>query len=195
MKSRTGVLRAVALISVGALVLHQLRFVLGYWNQAGEALTLQGHSYLPLAQALVAVFLAGACLLFLHSLVLARRGSPIETSAAPFSRLWAGASAALLTVYTLQEGFEGQFSAGHPAGLVGVFGHGGWTAFPLAVALGALIALLLEGAKRAIALVSSRVRRALPRQAHTRWPRLPVGFPTLEGLAQNLAARGPPRTS
>jgi hypothetical protein len=195
MKGGVARLRAVALISVGALVVHQLRFVLGYGRNAREALALQGHSYMPLAEALVVIFLVFAGLLFIRSLILARRGSPVASGGVSFSRLWAYASAALVAVYMLQEGFEGEFSAGHPAGLVGIFGQGGWTAVPLATAVGTLIALLLVGARRAIAIVSSRVRPALRRPEHARWHRLPTGFPELDALSQNLAARGPPLAS
>jgi hypothetical protein len=189
---RAGVLRAVALLSVGAVVLHQLRFAFGYGQSAREALALQGHSYIPFTVALTAVVFAAALLWFVTSLVLARSGRPIDASGPPFGRLWGCATAALLAVYILQEAFEGQFSAGHPAGLVGIFGHGGWIAFPLALALGALIALLLEGARRVIVLVSSRLRAPVPRLRSARWRRLPSGFPQLDVLAHSIAARGPP---
>jgi hypothetical protein len=185
-------LRAAALLSLGAFALHQIRFVLGYGHQASEALAVQGHSYMPLVEALIAVFLGAASIRFAHSLFMARRGSPVDVTGPPFSRLWAFCSSALLAVYTLQEGFEGEFSAGHPTGLVGVFGHGGWTALPLALAIGALIALVLEGARRVIVLVGSRVRRTRGRPRTSRPKRLPAIFARLDVIAQNLAARGPP---
>jgi hypothetical protein len=195
MRSRAGVLRAVTLLAAGAVALHQLRFVLGYGRNASEVLALEGHSYLPFAEALVAVVLAAACVWFVGSLALAHRGRPVESSGHPFGSLWAYASAALIAVYVLQEGFEGTFSPGHPAGLAGIFGHGGWTALPLAVAIGALIALVLEGARRALVFVSPRDRPALPRPRKARWRQLPIGFPKLDVLSHSLTARGPPLTS
>jgi hypothetical protein len=195
MRSRAGVLRAIALLAAGAVALHQLRFVLGYGRNASEVLALEGHSYLPFAEALVAVVLAVSCIWFVGSLARAHRGRPVASSGHPFGSLWAYASAALFAVYVLQEGFEGAFSPGHPAGLGGVFGHGGWTALPLAVAIGALIALLLEGARRAIVFVSTRARLALPRPRRARWLNLPVGFPKLDVLSHSLTARGPPLAS
>jgi hypothetical protein len=195
MRSRAGVLRAVALLAGGAVALHQLRFVLGYGGNASAVLALEGHSYLPFAEALVAVVLAAACIWFVASLALAHQGRPVASSGHPFGSLWAYASAALLAVYVLQEGFEGAFSPGHPAGLAGIFGNGGWTALPLAVAIGALIALLLEGARRVLVAVSPRARLALPRPRKARWLQLPVGVPKLDVLAHSLTARGPPLTS
>src|SRR5439155_17156618 len=109
----------------------------------------------------------------------------------PFGRLWGCASSALLAVYTLQEGLEGEFSPGHPTGLVGVFGHGGWTAIPLAITIGALIALLLEGARRTIIFVSARARVRLPRPGRALTRRLPSGFPKVDVLSHSVAARGP----
>jgi hypothetical protein len=190
-------LRAVGLLSAGAIAVHQLRFVLGYGHDASDVLALEDHSYLPLAEALVAVILGAAGLAFIGSLLLASKGRSTDSgSATPFTRLWAYASTALVAVYTLQEGFEGEFSAGHPSGVVGIFGHGGWTAIPLALVVGALIALLLEGARRAVVSVRSRAGlTAVPRLSRTRWQRLPVGFPKLDVLSQHLAARGPPQPS
>jgi hypothetical protein len=188
-------LRAIALLAVGAVSLHQLRFVLGYGQNASQVLAVEGHSYLPFAEALVAVVLAAACIWFAGSLALAHRGRPVESSGHPFGSLWAYAGSALFAVYVLQEGFEGAFSPGHPAGLTGIFGNGGWTALPLAVAIGALIALLLEGARRVLVLVSSQDRPTLPRPRKAHWHHLPVGFPKLDVLSHSLTARGPPLAS
>jgi hypothetical protein len=188
-------LRAAALVCAGAFAVHDLRYVFEYGPGASDALSLQGHSYMPVVEASIAIFLAAACLLFLRVLFLAHRGSQIEPAVPQFARLWAGASATLLAIYTLQEGLEGQFSAGHPSGLWGIFGHGGWTAVPLALAIGALVALLLEGAHRAIVRVGSRARAGRPRPAHAPGPAPVIVFPRLDPVSRNLAARGPPPVS
>jgi hypothetical protein len=49
---------------------------------------------------------------------------------------------ALFAVFSAQELTEGALSAGHPDGLTGVFGQGGWLAVPLALLLGGLAALV-----------------------------------------------------
>ena len=55
-------------------------------------------------------------------------------------RLWPLASAGLLAIFTAQELVEGLRNGGHPAGVHGVVGHGGWIAVPLAIVLAGLVA-------------------------------------------------------
>jgi hypothetical protein len=108
----------------GTFGLHQLRFAL-----VGEnARHVHGHGYLTEAGPL----LAGFVLLAL-TIGLARVARGHGGHGASFSRVWLGSSAALVAVYCLQESLEGQHA---------IFGHGGWLAFPLAVAIGLAIALL-----------------------------------------------------
>ena len=86
---------------------------------------------------------------------------------------------------------------GHPGGIAGIFGAGGWISVPLALVIGLLIALAL------------RVRRGAPRPSPPR-PRLLAapaaaggdrrahrsGVRSLgEALARRLAPRGPPLAS
>jgi hypothetical protein len=188
-------IRAVALLASGAFTLHQVRFVLGYGSHASEALKLQGHSYFPLVEALIAVLLASALIFFLRALIGARRGRRMEAPWPSFGRLWTFSAGALVAVYTLQEGFEGEFSARHPSGLAGVYGHGGWTSIPLAIAIGALVALLLKGAQCAIELSRERIPSPRLRPHRSEWPSLPDRFPEPGALSRKLAPRGPPLTS
>lgn len=50
--------------------------------------------------------------------------------------LWLSCTACLLAVYSSQEVLEGLFATGHPTGIAGVFGGGGWWAIPAAACVG-----------------------------------------------------------
>jgi hypothetical protein len=188
--------RAAALLGAGSIMVHELRYVAGYGADAGKALAEQGHGYLPLVEALVIVISAAALGRFAMSLANARRGVEDVERPPSLGRLWLLASAALAVVYTLQEGFEGTFDAGHPAGLIGIFGHGGWTALLFSLAVGAAIAALTRVAYQAIELVARQAARRRKRApARPSWapPAMPPGGRRLDVLALNLAGRAPPR--
>jgi hypothetical protein len=98
----------------------------------------------------------------------------------------------LFLIYGVQELCEGLFASGHPAGLIGILGHGGWIAAPIALVLGAALAGTLRVADALIRIAGSRStarrshteRRKPPRDAHCDW-RLDPG----SGVA---AGRAPP---
>ena len=188
-------LRAVSLLAAGSVFVHELRYLAAYGGSAGEALAEQGHSYTPLLEAMVALLALVALGRFALSVSHARDGVVNEERPPDFLRLWVSASAALTVLYTLQEGFEGAFAPGHPSGLIGVFGHGGWTALIFSLLVGAVIALLTRLAHEAIELVAARA--AAPRQwtaqARPSWAvfETPPGR-RLDVLAWNLAGRAPP---
>jgi hypothetical protein len=186
--------RGAALLAVGALSLHELR----YWLFEGTfAMSGHGHSYMPLAVGLVTVLLLLACASFSRTLVLAARGIEDTGHPPPVRVLWPLLSAALLAVFFLQEWIEGWTTPGHPMGIGHVVGHIGIAGIGLAVAIGAVIALLLRGA--------DSTARALARRRHTprRRPRAALTAPPLEAffvprirvLADNLAGRAPPPVS
>jgi hypothetical protein len=187
-------MRWIALVAIGSLLVHELRYALEYGSSTGQVLAYQGHSYLPFAEALVAVLWTCAFLRFALSMMRAGRGERL--SRVPSLRtLWASASAALIAIYTLQEAIEGALSVGHPGGLVGIYGDGGWSALPIALVVGALVALLVRGSHRVLVLLAER-RRAHPRRRPER-----NGLPAAASLvplrrrsviAANLAGRAPP---
>jgi hypothetical protein len=115
--------------------------------------------------------------------------SPSGTS---LTRRIAVFAAALLAIYLTQESLEGMLLVGHPAASLA---NGGWLALPLALAIGAISALLaraLEGVERAIALVHAQPGRSRPpavrgRALPARGLRL-----ALTPLAFGLARRPPP---
>jgi hypothetical protein len=189
-------IRGIALLSAGAIAVHELRYIAGYGGSADEALAEQGHSYMSMAFALTALLLLAAGLRFAVTVMRASRGEAPSERPPRFVSSWARAGAALACIYVLQEGFEGSYSAGHPGGLVGIFGHGGWTALVFAVLVGAVIGAVTCIAHDAVVLVARRAacRRLQPaptptpsRSVHRALPRL-----RSDVLAWNLAGRAPP---
>lgn len=177
MRTRAFTVRMAALVGVGSLTVHQLRFVLGYGHESDSALSAQGHAYLAVVGPLV---VAAAVLAFAGFLDRLARGA--RTSLPRFGRLWAVLSASLVTMYWVQESLEGVLAEGHPGGLAGVLGHGGWLAVPLSVAVGFALALALRGAATAGEL--------LPRARSLR-PRLPAAPLSLHPSAPSLGRREP----
>jgi hypothetical protein len=187
-------IRAAALITVGALAVHDLRFLLAYRGGAGKELTVTGHGYLgdvkPLAMGVLALVIAAFAWRIVHPNVG-------ETRLPSTRRMWVFFTGVLLAIYSSQEWIEGQLSPGHASGLAGIFGSGGWLALPLATAVALVIALLLRGAETAIA------RAATPRAPSWLRPRplLTLSAPSVwrpvkaHALARSLAPRGPPAAS
>lgn len=182
-----------ALMGAGTFAVHQLRFALTYDHAAGSAQPLGGHGYLaalgPVVAGLLVLALAAA---------LARVARGTVEPAPRFRRLWAGASASLFAIYCAQESIEGLLSAGHPGGVPGMLGHGGWVAAPLALTVGLTIALITRGAAAATALAAARTRApwSAPAPAAPLTAVLPPWTPRRTGAAsRHLAARGPPLAS
>lgn len=60
------------------------------------------------------------------------------------ARLWPIASASILGLYVGQEFLAAELTSGHPPGLTGVVGAGGWIAVPIALVLGAIVAFAVR---------------------------------------------------
>jgi hypothetical protein len=192
-------IRAGALIAVGALGVHDLRYLLAYHGHASQELALQGHGYLRLATPAIAGLLVLAAAAFASRLLRAYAGRDDggEPRALPtVPRMWALASALLVGVYCTQEWMEGLLAQGHPGGLGAPFSHGGWFALPLALAIGFLIALALRGAAAAIAVAAARGRARLvppsPVELPSHVARSVWSAPPQGALARRLAPRAPP---
>jgi hypothetical protein len=191
-------IRAGALIAVGALGVHDLRYVLAYHGHASQELALQGHGYLRFATPLVAGLLVLAAAAFAARLMRAYAGAdggsprPLPST----SRMWAFAAALLICVYSTQEWLEGLLAEGHPGGIGAPFSHGGWLALPLALAIGLLIALALRGAAAAIAVAAARGHARLeppaPSELLSRVERSVWSAPPPGALARRLSPRAPP---
>ena len=131
----------IALLPAAALAVHQLRYLLAYGSAAGMELQRQGHSYLhsvvPWIILVVALVVGG----FLRALGRAFSGqTSLSRFSLSFTALWLVCTVALVAIYGCQEFLEGLFATGHPAGLVGIFGFGGWWAIPAAACVGLVLA-------------------------------------------------------
>ncbi|MEA2299345.1 MAG: hypothetical protein QOF77_2281 [Solirubrobacteraceae bacterium] len=191
---RRSSLRTSALFCAGALSLHELRYLIGWGTGSEHGPAGPGHAYLtylmPLAVGLAAAGLAQ---------VVVRLGRARTRPAAPGRRwpvAWLGASAVLMAIFLAQETAEGLLG---PGPTVGVFSHGGLVAVPLALALGALIAMAERGA-RAVLATRSRLGPAPAALACVRpgpvraWSGHRAG-PRAGELALHLAGRAPPLSS
>ncbi|HTX32666.1 MAG TPA: hypothetical protein VMD09_14885 [Solirubrobacteraceae bacterium] len=190
-------LAPLALMPVAAFAVHQLRYWLAFGGHAGAILQGQGHSYLHSVAPWLALLLALGVGIFLRALGRAFTGqsSPSRYTLS-FAALWLLCAASLVIIYAAQELLEGLLIAGHPAGLIGVFGYGGWWAIPAALAIGLVLAAAFHGARWVLQTVADRYR-VQPRAARRREPRsgLPVDafLPRLAPLAAGASGRGPPR--
>ena len=152
--------RAAALLPAAALTVHQLRYMLAYGDESGHQLAAQGHSYLEAFGPVAAMLAAVAVGLFIASFAEAwRGGAEAGDHGRAFTRLWLMTVVSLIAIYAGQEFLEGLLATGHPGGLAGVFGAGGWWAIPAALLVGAIVALALRGARAAIRWAASRRHR------------------------------------
>ena len=179
------------LFPAAAFAVHQLRYELAYGSHAGAALSAQGHGYLTSLAPWVAVLVAFALGSFLARLARAGGGRHGARQRRAFGELWLLASGCLLATYSLQEWLEGAFAAGHPGGLVGVFGHGGWWAIVLSIAAGLVVSALLRVAA-VVAEILSRVAPASSAALRLLVRLVSVSLLRLAPLAEASASRAPP---
>jgi hypothetical protein len=192
-------LAPAALMPAGAFAVHQLRYLLAFGSRASVELAEQGHSYLhslvPWIVLLMGLSL-GAFLLALGRALGGRGSTPRYTLS--FAALWLLCAGCLVAVYTTQEFLEGLFATGHPGGLAGIFGDGGWWSIPAALAVGLVLAAAFHGARRVLGAVAER--RAPGVLLTARAPSVTracrdVLLPALAPLADGWSGRGPPRVS
>ena len=189
-------LAPAALMPAGAFAVHQLRYWLAFGNRAGLELAAQGHAYLHSLVPWIVLLIALACGMFLLTLGRALGGRvALPRYTLSFFGLWLVCAACLVAIYVTQELLEGMFVTGHPAGVTGVFGYGGWWSIPAAVAVGLVLAAAFHGARRVLHVVAERVaRRAAVTAQRPRAARaLPdLLLPALAPLADGWSGRGPP---
>jgi hypothetical protein len=187
--------RGAALLALGALALHQLRYLLAFGPASGEALQREGHGYLGQALPVLVALAAATIAATLLAAALGGAGAP-RRSGPGRGLLYASA---LFAVFGAQELTEGALAPGHPAGLAGLVGGGAWVAAPLALLLGcatALVERLLDRAGVALALAGDRRMRP-GRAAEPARPALPAPRVPLAALplAFGIARRPPPAAS
>jgi len=185
-----------ALVPAAAFVVHQLRFALAFGGLSGAQLARTGHSYLhSVAQWLVLALAIGVGG-FLWSLGRALAGQrSLRRYTLSLAALWLICSLSLVAIYAGQELVEGLLAAGHPTGLAGIFGFGGWWAIPSAAAVGLVLAAALHGARWALDEAARLVARRVPapRRASARLPRPGrQALPRPTPLAGGWSGRGPP---
>ncbi len=182
------------LMPAAAFAVHQLRYWLAFGGHAGTQLAAQGHSYLHSVVPWLVVLIAMSAGLFLHALGRALTGQcSLPRYTASFTALWLLCAGCLVAIYGTQEFLEGLLAVGHPGGLAGIFGYGGWWAIPAALAVGLVLAALFHGVRWALQVVAAR--RLAPRARSRRSPALPRSplLPRLAPLAGGWSQRGPPR--
>jgi len=147
--------RGFVLFPAAAYAVHQLRYGLGYGSAASSALAAQGHGYLDSLAPWIALLLALGFGSFLMRLARAAAGRADSRARRSTAGLIGVAWALLFATYAVQEWLEGMFAAGHPAGLAGIVGHGGWWALPLSGVAAVAVTGLLRLASAAVEAVSS----------------------------------------
>ena len=176
--------------------MHQLRFWLAFGSGANAELARQGHAYLHSLVPWIVLALGMAVGAFLWALGRALGGQrSVPRYALSLLALWLVCTVCLLAIYVSQELLEGLFASGHPGGLAGVFGYGGWWSIPAAVCIGLVLAAVLHGARWVLDEVARRSRGVLAGAA-----RRPAGLlrprdvcpPRLSPLAGGWSGRGPP---
>jgi hypothetical protein len=147
--------RGLVLLPAGALLVHQLRYTLAYGSQASNQLAVQGHAYLGSLVPWIVALLAAGLWCFVARLARAWHIGRDDGGTRPLFRLWATTGLGLVAIYALQELLEGLLVGGHPPGLEGIFGHGGWWSVPVAAVVAlATVALLRVG--RTLAQLAAR---------------------------------------
>jgi hypothetical protein len=189
-------LRGTALMPVAALAVHELRYRLAFGAHAARELHAQGHAYLSSLAPWI-VLLAGLSV----GASLGRiaqgwaAGGDGGTRRRVGVRVWLAAAFGLVAIYAGQELLEGWLASGHPGGLAGIFGGGGWWALPAALLVGGGVALALRGEQAVERLVASaplRLRARISAPAVV-WPGVAPLLALVAPLAQAAAERAPPR--
>jgi hypothetical protein len=183
-------LRLAAILALGAFALHQLRYLVAFGGSSSEELARQGHGYMADWIPILGVFCASA---LIATLIRGRYGARLAQASLP--RRASIFALALLAIFVTQESVEGILAAGHPGGIAAVLASGGWLAIPLALVLGAVMALVaraLEGIE--VSIDGRHTTRVLPRAPRVRGrPRVARGVAlAVIPLAFGLARRPPP---
>ena len=182
----------ILLIPAAALAVHQLRYWLAYGSRANAELAAQGHSYLHSLVPWTVFGIAVGTGLFLRRLarVLRTRSHP-ATGRLPAGGLWLATWIGLVAIYVTQETLESFLATGHPGGVAGVFGHGGWWAIPAAAAVALLVVALLLVGRTLLRLAAAAPRHTQRSPLSVRVP-CGVSAAVCRPLASSAAGRAPP---
>ncbi|HEX5909670.1 MAG TPA: hypothetical protein VFY44_04200, partial [Thermoleophilaceae bacterium] len=156
MRRRDLIVRAAGVVLTGELVVHQLRYLIVPASQ-------DAHGYLPLLGVASVVALAAGAGHLAATLERARRTGRDERVALGFLRAWGMVVAGVLALFWAQETFEALLLGAALAAPLAPLTGGGWVALPLALALGAVLALALTGARAAVRAAAQRARAGVER--------------------------------
>ena len=174
-------MRTIALMGAASAAIHQLRYAIGYGDNASRALAAHPHGYLE--AALPGIVTAVVIALAATLLRLARRERAARAGSLSLVQLWLACAFALAAIYGVQETLEGS----------GAILGGGWIGIALAVPGGLLVAVALRGARAAestgtlVRLLAIRLVGMHVLAARTRTAPLPA--------TRTGRARGPPTLS
>jgi hypothetical protein len=183
----------ILLLPAATILVHQLRYWIAYGARANSELAAQGHSYLHslVPWTMLALGLCGtACLRRLARAL--RTGNAGTRPRLSLLALWTTTWAALVLAYATQETLEALFATGHPSGLSGILGHGGWWAVPAAGVVAAAVALLLRIAGAVLRLAAAGNDRRLAPVVRQFAGRALYFAATSNPLARAAAGRAPP---
>jgi hypothetical protein len=184
--------RGLLLLPAAAFVVHELRYRLAYGPRADAALAAQGHGYLDSLAPWLVLLLGLALGAFLVRVARSAAGRAGSRPRRSLAALWALSTASLVAIYAVQELLEGVFAAGHPGGLTGLYGNGGWWSLALAVVFGGVVAALLRLAS-VVVDVAARLAARPPRRGLTALVRpRSVSLAPRGVLASAAAGRAPP---
>jgi hypothetical protein len=187
--------RGFLLLPAAAVLVHELRYRLAYGADAEAALAAQGHGYLDSLAPWLVLLLGLAFGAFLARLARSAAGRLDRRPRRSFAGLWLVASASLVVVYSVQELLEAVVASGHPAGVEGLVGNGGWWALCAAVVIGAGLAALLSVAEVAVSVARRCATRPRPRRsAQLSLRPCSVVLAPRGVLADAAAGRAPPLT-
>jgi hypothetical protein len=180
------------LLPAAVFAVHQLRYWLAYGDQANAQLIAQGHSYLHSLVPWAILALAVGAGMFVRRLAhAARTGEGRSAPRLHAGVVWCATSVGLVAIYATQEALEALLATGHPTGIGGVFGHGGWWAFPAAAVVAALVTALLLLGRVLIRAVAAAPRRRRFVSLSVPAPR-PFAAAVVRPLARAAAGRAPP---
>jgi hypothetical protein len=182
------------LVPAAAFVVHQLRYTLAYGGRAGSELSAQGHSYLhslvPWLVLALGVGLSAFVRRAAHAFRTGETGTFGRQSAVV---LWGMTAAGLVAIYSVQESLEELLASGHPTGMGGILGHGGWWAIPASALVAAFVVAVLRLGRSIIRAVASLAPPRPHAFAFVAERHGSVVLVPARPLARAAAGRAPPR--
>ena len=140
-RRRVGGLLPIVLLPPAAFAVHQLRFMLAFGAGAGAELHRTGHSYLHSVVPWLVALVGLAVGWMLRGVGRALSGQRTAGRyAVSLTGLWVLCTVALVAIYVSRSPSRGLLATGHPGGLAGIFGFGGWWAVSSAACVGLVLA-------------------------------------------------------